>query len=103
MALRDTTTDLNKLQKSANYLLIPQAAGSSGGHIGTGKALVLAAAILVWADAEATWVEAAAPVRARTTTKARMMNFMELLQLIWFESLNLADVELVNKRRSFTC
>jgi hypothetical protein len=55
---------------------IPQASGSSGAQTGTGIALVLATAILVWLEAEAIWVEAAAPVRARTTTKVRTMSFM---------------------------
>ena len=39
-------------------------------------ALVLATAILVWLEADAIWVEAAAPVRTRTTTKARMIVFI---------------------------
>jgi hypothetical protein len=55
---------------------IPQALGSSGAQTGTGMALVLATAILVWLEAEAIWAEAAAPVRARTTTKVRTTNFM---------------------------
>jgi hypothetical protein len=41
-----------------------------------GRALVLAVAILGWVEAEDVWVEAAAPVMARTTTKARTMFFM---------------------------
>jgi hypothetical protein len=44
--------------------------------MGIGMALVLATVTLVWLEAEALWVEAAAPVRARTTTKARTMVFM---------------------------
>jgi hypothetical protein len=44
--------------------------------MGVGIALVLAAATFVWLDAEAICVEAAAPVRARTMTKARTMFFM---------------------------
>jgi hypothetical protein len=43
--------------------------------MGIGIALVLAATTLVWLEAEAIWVEAAAPVRTRTTTKARTMVF----------------------------
>ena len=58
---------------------IPQAFGSLGGHIGIGIALVLAAATFVWLEAAAICVEAAAPVRARTTTKARTMFFMDML------------------------
>jgi hypothetical protein len=38
--------------------------------------LVLATESLALEEAEAVWVEAAAPVRARTTTKARTMFFM---------------------------
>ena len=41
-----------------------------------GRALVLAVAILGWVEAEEIWVEAAAPVMARTTMKARTMFFM---------------------------
>jgi len=53
-----------------------QALGESGGHIGIGIALVFEAVIVAWVEAEEIWVEAAAPVRARTTTKARTMFFM---------------------------
>jgi hypothetical protein len=69
-------TYFSKMQTFAGYCVIPQAAGSSGGQAGTGMALVVAAVTLVWAEAEAIWVEAAAPVRARTTTNARMTIFM---------------------------
>lgn len=51
-----------------------QALGEFGGHIGVGAALILEAVIVVLA--EEVWVVAAAPVRARTTTKARTMFFM---------------------------
>lgn len=50
--------------------------GESGGHMGVGAALILEAVMVVLAEAEEIWVEAAAPVRARTTTKARTMFFM---------------------------
>jgi len=53
-----------------------QAFGESGGQVGVGIALVFEAVMVVWVDAEEIWVEAAAPVRARTTTKARTMFFM---------------------------
>jgi hypothetical protein len=56
---------------------MPHAFGSSGAHTGIGRALVLVtpAEILV-VEAEEVWVEAAAPVRARTTIKARTIFFM---------------------------
>jgi hypothetical protein len=44
--------------------------------MGIGIALVLEAVTLVWEEAEAIWVEAIAPVRARTTTNARIMYFI---------------------------
>jgi hypothetical protein len=44
--------------------------------MGIGIALVLEAVIFVWAEAEAIWVEATAPVRARTTTNARTIYFI---------------------------
>ena len=44
--------------------------------MGMGMALVLEATIMVLAEEEEIWEEAAAPVRARTTTKARTMFFM---------------------------
>jgi len=46
--------------------------------MGTGSMLTLAAVTLFWVEAEEVWVEATAPVRTRTTTKARMIFFMEL-------------------------
>ena len=55
---------------------MPQALGSLGGQVGTGSMLVRAAAILSWVEAEEVWVEATAPVRTRTTTKARTMCFI---------------------------
>ena len=55
---------------------MPQALGSSGGHIGVGRALVRATAILEEEVAVETWVEATAPVRTRATTAARTMIFM---------------------------
>ena len=54
----------------------PQALGSSGAQLGTGMALALAKVTLVWLEAEATWVEATAPVRTRATTKARTAVFI---------------------------
>jgi hypothetical protein len=44
--------------------------------MGTGSMLVLARVTLCWAEAVGVRVVAAAPVRARTTTKARTMFFM---------------------------
>lgn len=52
-----------------------QALGEFGGHIGIGEALTFAV-IVALEEAEEVWVVAAAPVRARTTTKARTMFFM---------------------------
>jgi len=77
--------------------VIPQALGSSGGHIGTGMALVFATETLVCAEAEAIWVEAAAPVRARTTTNARITVFMRdtpvRLNVVggWFQAIDIKE------------
>jgi hypothetical protein len=49
--------------------------GEFRGHIGVGIALDLET-MVVLAEVEEICVEAAAPVRARTTTKARTMFFM---------------------------
>ena len=57
---------------------MPQPFGSSGAHMGTGSMLVRATVTLFWVEAEEVWVEATAPVRTRTATKARTMVFMEL-------------------------
>jgi hypothetical protein len=76
MAGGDTTFYFRNLQKNAGYWSIPQAPGSSGGHIGIGIALVFDTVTLDWAEAEAIRVEAATPVRARTTTNARTKFFM---------------------------
>ena len=46
--------------------------------MGVGIALFFAMVTLELAEAEAIWVEAAAPVRMRATTTARTMIFMEL-------------------------
>lgn len=54
---------------------ILQALGSLGGHMGIGIALTLAVMVAL-EEAEEVWLVAAAPVRARTTTKARTMFFM---------------------------
>ncbi len=72
------------LQKIANYKVnanqrprpIPQAFGSFGGHVGIGSMLTRAAVTLFWVEAEEVWVEATAPVKARTTTNARMIVFI---------------------------
>src|SRR6185437_15707284 len=61
--------------------------GSFGGHMGTGIALFFATATVVLVEAEEIWVEAAAPVRARTTTKARTMFF------IWITTKNFLFVD----------
>jgi hypothetical protein len=57
---------------------MPQAFGSSGAQTGTGSMLVRAAVTLFWVEAEEVRVVAAAPVRARTTTRVRIASFMEL-------------------------
>jgi hypothetical protein len=49
--------------------------GEFGGQVGVGRALTFAV-IAALEEAEEVWVVAAAPVRARTTTKARTMFFM---------------------------
>jgi len=54
---------------------MPQALGSSGAHMGVGRALLRATVILEEVAAE-TWVEATAPVRTRATTAARTMYFI---------------------------
>jgi hypothetical protein len=54
---------------------MPQAFGSSGAHIGVGRALFLAT-VTFEVEAEETWVEATAPVRTRAATTARTMIFM---------------------------
>ena len=60
---------------------MPHALGSSGAQVGIGRALVLAMVALTVVvafelEADEIWVEAAAPVTARTTMKARTMFFM---------------------------
>jgi hypothetical protein len=55
---------------------MPQALGSLGAQVGTGSMLVREATTLFFAEALEVWVVAAAPVRTRTTTKARAMSFM---------------------------
>jgi|GEM_PF-3464312 len=56
---------------------MPQAFGSSGAQVGTGTALVLAiVTVLEVLAAVEIWLEAAKPVRARATTKARTTFFM---------------------------
>jgi hypothetical protein len=52
----------------------------SGGQVGTGiTEECMDEEAIVLAEADDVWVEAAAPVRARTTTNARTMIFMVLL------------------------
>ena len=55
---------------------MPQALGSFGAQVGTGSMLVRVAAILFLAEAVEDCEVATAPVRARTTTKARTIYFM---------------------------
>jgi hypothetical protein len=58
--------------------VIPQAFGSSGAHIGVGRALLRAT--VTWAlvvEAEEIWVEAKAPVMTRAATAVRTMSFMD--------------------------
>jgi len=54
---------------------MPQALGSSGAHIGVGRALFFATVTLE-VEADETWVEATAPVRTRAATSVRTMIFM---------------------------
>jgi len=54
---------------------IPQAFGSSGAHIGVGRALFFATVTLE-VEAEEIWVEATAPVRTRAATTVRTMSFI---------------------------
>lgn len=58
--------------------LMPQALGSSGGQLGTGIAPTLAMVTVfdVFAVVVEICVDAAKPVRAKATTKARTMVFM---------------------------
>src|SRR3982750_794240 len=58
---------------------MPQAFGSSGAHMGVGRALFFARVTLLEVEAEETWVEATAPVRTRATTTARTMVFMRFI------------------------
>ena len=55
---------------------MPQAFGSSGAQVGTGSMLVRVPTILFLAEGVEDCEVAAAPVRARTTTKARTIHFM---------------------------
>jgi hypothetical protein len=55
---------------------MPQAFGSSGAHIGTGRALLRATVILALVEADEIWVEAKAPVITRAATAVRTMSFM---------------------------
>jgi hypothetical protein len=57
---------------------MPHALGSSGAQVGMGSALVLATialTVVLEVEADEICVEAAAPVRARTTMKARTIFF----------------------------
>ena len=69
---------------------MPHALGSSGAQVGMGRALVLAMVELTVVvafelEADEIWVEAAAPVTARTTMKARTIFFIrQALYLQWF-------------------
>jgi thioesterase domain-containing protein len=58
--------------------------------MGVGAALVFEAAITLEEEAEEVWVVAAAPVRARTTTKARTMFFMTDTPKVVFQSVDFA-------------
>lgn len=69
---------------------IPQSCLPSGGQVGIGiKPECMEEEAIVRAEADDVWVEATAPVRARTTTKARTMFF--ILLLLW------EDAELVER------
>jgi hypothetical protein len=54
---------------------MPQAFGSFGAQVGTGSMLVRVATILFLAEGVEDCEVVAAPVRARTTTKARTIYF----------------------------
>ncbi len=45
--------------------------------------LTRAAVTLFWVEAEEVWVEATAPVKARTTTKARMIVFIVIKPFVF--------------------
>ena len=55
---------------------MPQAFGSSGAQLGMGSMPTLETVTLFWVEAEEVWVEATAPVRTRTATKARTICFI---------------------------
>jgi hypothetical protein len=62
---------------------MPQALGSSGAHIGIGRALLRATVTLSeLVEAEEIWVEAKAPVMTRAATTERMMLFMGRVLLV---------------------
>ena len=61
---------------------MPQSVFPSGGQVGTGMKLeCIEAEAIVRAEADDVWVEATAPVRARTTTNTRTMVFMGITPL----------------------
>ena len=65
---------ITRLVAMLSQIYMPQPVGSSGGHIGTGRALTRALAVGL---AEfAMWVEATAPVTTRERAKMRAMSFM---------------------------
>jgi len=59
------------------FAAMPQSVVPSGGQVGIGmNDEVIEEEAIVWAEADDVLVEAAAPVRARRTTKAGTMFFM---------------------------
>jgi hypothetical protein len=54
--------------------------------MGVGIALFFAMVTLELAEAEVIWVEAAAPVRTRATTKARTIVFMNMAFILCYLS-----------------
>jgi hypothetical protein len=63
---------------------MPQALGSFGGHIGTGKAA--AVALLKLRAVVLEWAVETAPVRARAMTKARIMVFFIVILSLGYET-----------------
>jgi hypothetical protein len=61
---------------------ILQALGSSGAHMGIGRALLRATLTLAAVEADEIWLEAKAPVMTRAATAVRITSFMVDMFLI---------------------
>ena len=81
---------MQKVASTYRPWAIPQALGSSGAQTGTGSMLVRVAVTLFWVAADEVCVVAAAPLRARTTTRVRIASFMKA-------PLGVSDKFLINK------